>query len=154
MITRGSSYKYLSLTEKSGSDSTTSGGALDLLTTNITCPSNYVLYQGGYQSVTTSTPTQAVANVTADLCSKLKSDQGSNLRVYVLKYRKQEKYKSFPTYVDGSSDLKHDYSKIDGCATSSSQVYDISNEEDLKAKLDKIAEDIKSWAKYEPAKKY
>ncbi len=151
-ISRNSTYKYLTLMEKSGSDSTTSGGALDLLITNITYPANYILYQGGYQSSTSITPTAAAAEITKAACSKLKSDYGNNLRIYVLKYRKQTQYKSFPMYGISQTNQNHDYSAVDGCATSSNYLYDISNETDLKNKLNEIANNIKSWSGYEAAK--
>ena len=41
--------------------------------------------------------TEAVREVTKSACAKLKSDWGNNLRVYIIKYRKQTQYKHLVT---------------------------------------------------------
>jgi hypothetical protein len=99
----------------------------------------------GYQSAG-GDATIAVKSATAAVCAKLKTDYGSNLRVYIVKYKKQSQYKTFPVYNVSQSNANHDYSVIDACATSSSYVYDISTESDLKSTLNTIAADIKSFA--------
>ncbi|MBR1734561.1 MAG: hypothetical protein IJ730_03815, partial [Alphaproteobacteria bacterium] len=121
-----------------------------LISTNFTAPYNAVLFKSGYQS-TDETPTHAVADVTAAACAKLKSDWGTNLRIYVVKYRAQENYASFPYYNKSSTSTAHDYTVVNNCATNG-LVYSASNEADLKARLNEIAADIKSWAGYEAAK--
>ena len=95
-------------------------------------------------------PTQAVSNVTKDACAKLKTDWKDNLRIYIIKYRKQEKYKHPVT----GSETAFDYTYLDECATDKTHVYDVSTEDDLKSTLQKIADDIKSsgFADYKPAK--
>ena len=94
-------------------------------------------------------PTSAVSKVTKDACAKLKTDHGDNLRIYVVKYRKQKEYKHPVTGVK----TEFDYKYLDECATSSDHLYDdVSTEDDLKAKLNEIAEGIKSWAGYVEAK--
>ena len=105
------------------------------------------------------TPTLAASKVTTAACQKLKNDYGSsNLRIYVIKYRKQEQYSSFPIYgFESSPDLlPYDYSVVDACATNSEYVYNIADDADseknLREKLNEIAADIKSWAGYEAAK--
>lgn len=143
-IIRGSTYKYLTCTEKSGTNSTI-GGAADLIATEITYPINYVLYRGGYQQNINTTPTEAISKVTAAACQKLKADFGNNLRIYVIKYRKQLKYKSFPIQGISQTNVNHDYSTVDACAsgTGTPYIYDISTETDLKNALNAIAENIK-----------
>ena len=114
-------------------------------------PYNMVLRKAGYQG-NDDTPTQGAAKATADVCAKLKGDYDeSNLRIYVIKYRAQTQYKSFPMYGITQSNKDHDYTAVDGCATSG-YLYTVSTEADLKTRLNAIATNIKSWAGYEAAK--
>ena len=91
------------------------------------------------------------SNVTKDACAKLKTDHGDNLRIYVVKYRKQEKYKHPVT----GSETAFDYTYLDECATKNAEpyLYDVSDEDGLKSALQKIADDIKSsgFANYKQA---
>lgn len=99
---------------------------------------NSVLYLNGYQE-TRDTPTRAVEKVTADACSKLRSEHGSNLRVYLIEYRKQTQYKTFP-----SDEVKsHSYTTIRNCADLK---YEVSSKESLASTLETIATNIKSFA--------
>ena len=96
----------------------------------------------------------ALKKVTTDVCAKLKSDHGDNLRIYVIKYRKQEQYNVLLR--NGNAAHKnltqiHDYSAINACA-SDGYLYEAENESELKEQLNAIASDIKDWADYEPAK--
>ncbi len=143
-MTRDSTFTPQKYCKMYACDSNSSNKA-NLLWHNFTLPYNHVLYRAGYQSAG-GDATIAVRNATAAVCAKLKSDYGSNLRVYIVKYRKQAQYKTFPMYNVSQSNTNHDYSTIDACATSSSYVYDISTESDLKSKLKIIADDIKSFA--------
>lgn len=128
-----------------------------LIATDFTYPINTVLYNGGYQSDVSISSNEAVSKVTAAACAKLKKDYGKdnnredNVRIYVVKYRKQSQYKSFPFYNVTQSNVNHDYSTVDACATSG-YVYDVTTEADLNTKLSAIAADIKSFAKYQEAK--
>lgn len=124
----------------------------NLIVTEYTYPINAVLWNAKYQSNYTTTSNNAVSSVTAAACSKLKSDYSSNIRIYVIKYRKQTAYKTFPFYGVTQTDVNHSYATVDACATSSSYLYDISTETDLKNSLDKIAADIKTFAGYADAK--
>ena len=126
--------------------SSTYNNISNLIETSFSIPFNMVLRQNGYQG-TSDLPTAAAAKVTADVCAKLKADHGSNLRIYVIKYKAQTQYKSFP----GGVNRNHDYTAVDGCATSG-YLYSVSTEADLQTRLDAIATDIKSWAGYEAAK--
>ena len=119
---------------------------LDLLWNNFTIPGNHVLLQAGYQSSQEDIIT-ALKNTTAAVCAKLKTDYGDDLRVYVVKYRKQDKYKPCPVRNLIYLNTNNDYSVIDACATNTGgKTYDISSEADLKSTLDDIADDIKNFA--------
>jgi hypothetical protein len=105
-----------------------------------TCPINHALLVNGYQTgagideiappADTNTPNAAVAAVTADACQNLKTAAGNNTRVYVIKY--------------GSNAP----STLDSCGATEKTIYSASNESDLNAKLQEIADDIKSFAGY------
>jgi hypothetical protein len=76
--------------------------------------------------------TAAVANLTADACTKLIAAAGTNTKVYVIKY--------------GSNTTA---AALDSCGPSGKiEVYAASNESDLNARLQDIADDIKSFAGY------
>lgn len=93
-------------------------------------------------------PNIACSRVTTDACKKLKQDWGNNLRIYVIKYRKQTNYKH---KVRGTV-KNFDYSYIDQCASDPSYVYDVSNDQNLKDTLQSIADNIKTFAGYQGAK--
>jgi hypothetical protein len=151
-----------------GSSSSYSNRA-DLIVTDFTYPVNSVLYfgcsaagdlygkswQGNSNGTTTYSTTNAAQLATKDVCAKLKSDHGNNLRIYVVKFRKQEKYKTFPFRTGTEitqTNVSHNYSYIDDCASEASYVHDATTETTLKSALDAIATDIKSWAEYKDAK--
>ena len=94
--------------------------------------------------------TAAVKEVTKSACAKLKADHGDNLRVYLIKFRKQTQYKHPVTQT--ATDF--DYSYLDSCATDTDEpyMYDITTEADLKTALDAIYTDISSWATRTEAK--
>jgi hypothetical protein len=105
---------------------------------------------GDVQNVTNVTdPSVACQNVTVSACAKLKEDFGSNVRIYVIKYRKQPNYKH---PISGST-IAFDYSYLDSCAsgTAAPFLYDVANEEELNDALSAVATDIKTWAGYKPA---
>ena len=143
-----------------------------------TQPINVVLYKYGVEKsiVTTSTDNyvspsndfnqKVLKKLTSDACSKLKT---SGVRVYVVKYRKQDKWNTLTrsgVVSYDSSSTAHSYTEIDTCATSTGgKVYDIGTAADdtasngtsanvtaLKKTLDDIAADIKNWAGYEDAR--
>ena len=91
--------------------------------------------------------TSAVKEVTKSACTKLKNAYGSNLRVYLIKYRKQDQYKHPIT----QTATNFDYSYLNNCATGTSApyMYDISTKDQLTNALSDIARDIKQWAKDE-----
>jgi hypothetical protein len=91
--------------------------------------------------------THACQRLTTSACAQLQAAYGANLRIYVVKYRKQTKFKHKITGVADS----FNYSYIDACATYSKDVYD-ADEFTLQDRLQDIANDIKSWAAYAPAK--
>jgi hypothetical protein len=122
---------------------------------------------GTVQNLIGNTPTAAVQEVTKDACAKLKTDHGTNLRIYVVKYRKQANY--MPKFSTTAVDFN--YTDIDNCATDATKVYDVAEdyykagtgaevtttataEANLKKALDAIAADIKSasFAGYAEAK--
>lgn len=142
--TRDSAYHYgkVALTASDYNDKA------NMLAHVFSMPYNSVLYYNGYQDSGQSAQ-EAVAAVTTKACSQLKSTYGSNLRIYVVKYRAQSNYKTFPIYNVTQSNAAHDYSAINGCAYAT---YTADNETDLKSKLDTIADNIKSWAGYTAAK--
>ena len=88
--------------------------------------------------------TSAVKLVTKDAYTKLKHDWGDNLRVYIIKYRKQTQYKHPVT----QTATNFDYSYLSNCAsgTSAPYMYDITTEAQLKSALDAIYTDIEKWA--------
>jgi len=140
------------------------GGQVKYIWAGFTMPVNAMLYYGAGEGTTHKYqwqsdkrgenvilgPTEAVKNVTKDACAKLKSDWGSNLRLYIIKYRKQTQYKHLVT----GSNVNFDYSYLNNCATGTAApyMYDVSDESGLKTALDTIATDIKNWAGYEEAK--
>jgi hypothetical protein len=82
------------------------------------------------------TATTAVRHVTIDACAKLKSEHEENLRIYVVKYRKQN----------------GNYNYIDDCASDAEYVHDVADEASLNAALQQIADDIKeNFAGYKSA---
>jgi hypothetical protein len=131
-----------------------------------TWPVNTVLHNAGYQDVVTDNgtgittgvrdPQEALKIATKDVCTKLKEDWVSNIRIYVVKFRKQTKYKNRIN----NAEANFDYSYLNDCAsgTSAPYMYDVNDDENseeaLKAALSKIAEDIKSnaFASYKEAK--
>ena len=92
--------------------------------------------------------TAAVKLVTKEACEKLKKN--NNLRVYLIKYRKQLTYKHLVT----QKTTNFDYSYLNDCATGTSApyMYDIDTEDQLKSALDAIYTNIKDWAGYTEAK--
>ncbi len=95
--------------------------------------------------------TDAVKNVTKLMYSNLQSFVNQRvLRIYLIKYRKQARYKHPVT--GAATDF--DYSYLDAIAsgTEAPYVYDISSEDELKSALSAIAADIKSWAGYTEAR--
>jgi hypothetical protein len=105
-------------------------------------------------------PSLACQRVTQSACAKLKSDWGENIRIYVIKYRKQLSCKRMPFWADTNTTITFDYSYLNSCAgagnvASTSEtpyMYDVENEDDLKSALSVIATNIKSFAGYEAAK--
>ena len=105
-------------------------------------PANCVLINAGYQTAG-GDPVFALRKATAAVCAKLKTDYGSNLRVYVIKYRRQTQYKNYIT----SENENHSYTDIDKCATDTNGAsYEVDNEADLNSTLNTIANNIKSFA--------
>jgi hypothetical protein len=91
--------------------------------------------------------TAACRAVTADACAKLKTDN-PNLRIYVVKYRKQVQYKH---KILGTTQ-SFDYDYIDKCASEPKYAYEAATEIQLAEKLQAIADDVKSWSGYQAAK--
>jgi hypothetical protein len=102
------------------------------------------------------TPTTACQKVTSDAVEKLMTDWDNNIRVYVIKFRKQTQYK------DNETDIDFNYSYIDSCASDPDYVYDVDTtsyrhgnsspdsttptaEENLARALSSIANNIKTW---------
>ena len=139
-VTRESARNYCQLQPYS----TTYNNMSNILAHSFTNPYNSVLYLNKYQG-DNETPTAALEKVTADVCSKLKAEYGSNLRIYLIEYRKQSQYKTFPA----GATKAHSYKTIEDCAYTT---YTADSETALKSKLDTIATDIKSWAGYTEAK--
>ena len=131
---------------------------LPTLYAGATLPVNITLFYGAagstkykYQwqtnssgEITTYDSTAAVKKVTQDACAKLKSDHGSNLRVYLIKFRKQDKYLHKIT----KTETDFDYSYLNNCATGTSApyMYDITTEAELNSALSAIYTNIKDWA--------
>lgn len=76
-------------------------------------------------------PYYPITSLTTKACTKLKQVYGDNIKIHIIKYRKDS----------------GNYSYLDDCAVSTGRkVYDISNQADLKVKLDEIATELKTWA--------
>ncbi|MBR1734198.1 MAG: hypothetical protein IJ730_01920, partial [Alphaproteobacteria bacterium] len=113
---------------------------------------NWILTENGYQE-DGDTPTAAVVKLTSAACTKLINKYGLDLRIYVIKYKEQTEYADFPLYNKAQTYNSSQYATIQNCATSSGgKAYSVSTERDLKSTLDSIAEELKAWADYEPAK--
>jgi hypothetical protein len=101
----------------------------------------------------------ACPRTTRDVCAKLKADWGANLRMYVVKYRKQTAHKHKITGAEVPFDTQR-YSYLNYCAGpgniessgSAPYMYDTANETELKNALAAIAADIKTFAEYQEAK--
>jgi hypothetical protein len=133
-----------------------SGGAkYRMIYGGFTWPINAVLHYGGWQTVTADSnenvlsitdPSVACQRVAESACAKLKADWGNNIRIYVIKYRKQTQYKHRIT--GAAVNFKYDY--LNNCTPNSSDespyMQDVTTETDLKTALQTIATDIKSWA--------
>ena len=120
------------------------GGCLLYWYAGYTLPINTALHEAGYYGDTCDSMT-ALQKLTLDACSKLKESCGENLRIYLIKYRKQTTYR----HKTRNSTLSFDYNYLDRAVY---KTYDVSTEADLASRLKDIAEDIKNWAGYEPAK--
>jgi len=107
-------------------------------------------YRGAGQVWNNLDATEAVKEVTKSACAKLKTDYENNLRVYLIKFRKQTQYKHKVT----GATTNFDYSYLNNCATNTSSpyMYDITTEADLKSALDAIYTNISSWATRTEAK--
>nr|MCR4623124.1 hypothetical protein [Alphaproteobacteria bacterium] len=136
-------------------------GKLGYIMQTVTLPINTALFYGAsgstlynYQWQSSNgtwngnDATAAVRLVTKEACEKLKKN--SNLRVYLIKYRKQEKYKHPVT----QAETIFDYDYLNDCAkeTSVPYMYDIDTEDKLKSALDAIYTNIKEWAGYTEAR--
>jgi hypothetical protein len=101
-------------------------------------------------NLTTLDAATACRSVTRSACEKLKADWGKNIRIYLIKYRKQPNYK----HSISDSTVTLDYSYLDDCASGviAPYLWDVSSEADLKSALSAIAADIKSFAAYAPAR--
>ena len=132
-------------------------GDLHWILATMTLPINAALYFGKWQSDANGNwnnldATSAVREVTKSAYTKLKQEYGDNLRIYLIKYRKQTQYKHPVT----GEPVEFDYSYLDSCASGSTEpyLYDISTKEELENALTTIANDIKekNFAGYEEAK--
>lgn len=101
------------------------------------------LDESGNKNITDN-QTELSKRTTLDACTKLKSDFGANLRVYLIKFRKQTQYINAKT----QEPAKFDYSYLNNCATgiSSPYMYDIVTQSQLNSALSDIFTDIKDWA--------
>ena len=130
-FTRDSFRKYCQISPYS----TTYNNMSNVIAHSFTTPYNSVLAFNGYQEAN-DTPTQAAEKVTEDVCSKLKAEHGNNLRIYLIEYRKQKKYKTFP-----AGEIKdYSYSTIENYAD---RKYEVNSKEELVSTLKTIADDIK-----------
>ncbi|MBO7454757.1 MAG: hypothetical protein J6T91_05285 [Alphaproteobacteria bacterium] len=105
--------------------------------------SHYQLDKEGNYNIVQSASGVAMS-ITSDACSKLKEDWGEDLRIYVIKYRKQTKYK-----IETGVELDYFYNNLRSCVSYPQQwkepyVYDISTPDELNDALEKIAQDIKN----------
>jgi hypothetical protein len=149
-------------------DNATSGSYLKLVGASVTYPINAALYQGAsgsnlhsYQwqsssagNLITYDATTACREATKSAYAKLKSDWGNNIRIYIIKYRKQPNCYQMPFWENTAVTISFDYSYLDNCASGSSAPYihDVSTEEELKSALAAIVADLKSFAGYSHAK--
>ena len=149
-MTRDSVRKYCQIQPYS----TSYNNMANIFAHSFTTPYNSVLALNGYQEAN-DTPTKAAMKVTTDVCSQLKVKYKDDLKIYIIKYRKQNKYKTFPFDGVTHKDLDHDYNYLNECAsgTSAPYLYDISTKTELENALTAIAKDIKeNFAKYTDAK--
>ena len=139
------------------------GASYKYTMTGLTLPINAALFYGakektqyGYKWQSNNgtwnnlDATTAVKLVTKEACAKLKEDY-SDLRVYLIKYRRQKKYKHPVTQVE--TDFDYDY--LNDCAKESSAPYlyeDVEDEAGLKSALDAIYTNIKEWAGHTEAR--
>jgi hypothetical protein len=122
-------------------------------------------WQSNSEGTVLSDATTAARKVTTDACAKLKADYGDDIRIYVIKFRKQEAYK----HKVAGTEVNFDYNYIDACATATAHLYDVAEdyykkgaesadtttataEANLAKALSDISADIKSWAGFEDAK--
>ena len=88
---------------------------------------------------------EAAKNVTKKALEKLVSTYGSvNTRIYVILYRKQDKYRDNLA----NKDIVYDYSYLN---SNTYKVYDITTESALQNLMKTIASEIKTWGGYKPA---
>ncbi len=100
-----------------------------------------------YERITTYDAIDAVKKVTRDACTKLKNDWGEDLKVYLIKFRKQNEYLHKITKTPET----FDYSYLNKCATDENHIYDVKTEQQLKKALARISSDIKEWANAQEA---
>lgn len=147
------------------------------IVSGLTLPINATLFHGAdgttlhkyaFQAAANSTiwsgndATTGVQNVTVAALKKLYSDWSSNIRIYVILFRKQEQYSHPVTRV--ATNFNYDYitnlaanTSITGtaAATANNPIYrciDVANEAGLNSTLSSIAKELKTWAGYTDAK--
>ena len=84
-----------------------------------------------------------LSRVTNDACEKLKTDYKDVSRIYVVKFRPQTDTQK----ISGESS----YSLIGKCASRDNLIFEAKTEKELQEALQKIADDIKEFADYQPA---
>lgn len=108
-------------------------------------------YKEGIKNLTSHDMSILGQKFTLDACTKLKNDWGNNLRIYLIKFRKRNKYQS----KNSGREVNFDYSYLNNCATENTDQYihdNIFNQAELEEALRRIAHDIKLWAGYTEVK--
>ncbi len=143
------------------------GGFSTIKMSSYTYPKNYALDQfvtkhPEYSPTNQYDQDEILKTLTGKCATDLKA-KNSKTKIYVVKYRKQEKTKPFPTYTQANADgrlnkryiesepVSCNYSYLDSCASGSDYIYDCSSPEELETVMSKIAERVKQEAGYTTA---
>ena len=119
-----------------------------------TMPDNYALskYLENYPEDTPSDKydQEAILQKVALRCANNLKKSG-NVKIYIIKYRKQTQYKTIEFYSGGGVSINWNYDYLDSCASGNDYIYDCNSEDELNEAMQKIAKRIKNEANYDEA---
>lgn len=137
---------------------------IEVQMSSYTYPNNYALTQfaNKYKNLISANKydqDSILKKLTEKCASDLKA-KSSTTKVYIVKYRKQDKTRPFPVYTTEKmtwydkvemDTINCDYDYLDFCVSGSNYIFDCSTPEELESVMSKIAEKVKQEASYTTA---